>query len=750
VSPSPPARPPIPWHRRLEARVLVSVTLVAGLTLLAVLFVTSRLVTNYAFDRSGDDLIAARGAFRRLVETRTGFAAAHVRLITEQPVFRNHFPEAVEHAPSMDAMAQDYCDKLNAAFCIVTDPSGRWIGRTRVPDGAQPSALQQPIDSARTGKPVNTIVEIGQRLYLTVSEPAYVLPPEVLGTFTVAFVLDDQMARELASMARGQVTFLCAGGRPCGSSLNQVDQRAVGELISREPSLLESETPTLRDLGQSAYVGGTWSLGPAGRLLLLADWSPTGVTVARLHQALLWVGLATFAIAIAGMIVFGRRLTRPLRDLASAADELAGGDWTRRMPVDGPAEARVMAEAFNQMTVAMRQREDQLRQAQKMEAVGRLAGGIAHDFNNLLTGILGYADLLYKELPSEDPKRADVDGIRKAGRSAAALTKQLLAFSRKQVMQPVVLDLNDVITGSEHLMRRLLGEDITLEVKPAADLAQIKADRAQLEQVLLNLAVNARDAMPGVGRLTISTENAAANRDDLVERLSGAAGAHVLLRVADTGHGMSAEVQAHLFEPFFTTKEVGKGTGLGLSTVYGVIKQSAGHIWAESDVGRGATFVIALPAVAAIPEPAAAVVERAETAPRGTETVLLVEDNDAVRDLARDTLRRFGYEVIEARNGEEALQIGRTQLGRISLLVTDLVMPLMGGRELAAKLTASRAELKVIFTSGYPADTLGPQAVLEPGTHFIQKPFTPMLLGQTVRDVLDAHGVVRRTGLRLH
>jgi CheY-like chemotaxis protein len=276
--------------------------------------------------------------------------------------------------------------------------------------------------------------------------------------------------------------------------------------------------------------------------------------------------------------------------------------------------------------------------------------------------------------------RQDVEGIRKAGKSAAAMTKELLAFSRKQVLQPVILDLNEVVSGAENLVRRLLGEDITMELRLAPGVDCVKADRAQLEQVLLNLAVNARDAMPDGGRLTITTDVALGSRDDLAPRLAGATGRHVLLRVTDTGHGITPEVQARLFEPFFTTKEVGKGTGLGLSTVYGVVKQSAGHIWAESEVGRGATFVIALPAVEAPPADVAVKADRDDVPASGTETVLLVEDNDDVRGLAGATLRRFGYRVLEARNGAEALQTAQGRLEEIAIVVTDLVMPIMGGR----------------------------------------------------------------------
>ena len=734
MSPAPPPHAAIPWHGRLEARVLVSVTFVAGVALFAMLAVTSRLVTNYSVERSRSDLLAAREAFRRLVDTRTEFASSEVRLITELPVFREHMTKLQTHTPTMDGMVEHYCGKLNADFCIVTNAEGRWIGRAGALGAGDSAALAAAIDPVHEGRSTSGIFTWSEHLVLTVSEPAS-FGSETIGSFTAAFELNDDVAKELALAARCDVTFVCGDGRICGSSLPQDEHEAVVTMLA-EPAA-SGVAPALREIGDAAYVGSVSSLGESNaRLVLLQDFEPTRRTLGQLHTALLWVGVATFGVAVGGMLVFGRRLTRPLRDLADAANDVASGNWTRRVPVNGPAEGRVMAEAFNQMTVALREREEQLHQAQKMEAIGRLAGGVAHDFNNLLTGIIGYAELLLQDMPPDHPMRADVEGIHKAGRSAAALTRDLLAFSRKQVLQPVVLDLNDVVTGIEHLLRRLLGEDITLQLRLAANLDQVKADRAQVEQVLLNLAVNSRDAMPGGGRLLIETENAVGTRDDIAAHLSGASGRHVVLRVRDTGQGMTPEVQARLFEPFFTTKELGKGTGLGLSTVYGVIKQSAGFIWADSTVGKGSTFTIALPAIRGVATATATIDPHQRTA-GGSETVLLVEDNDAARDLARDALKRYGYNVIEAKNGVEALRIATAELDRISLVLTDLVMPLMGGRELAARLSERRQGVKVIFTSGYPADTLGPHGALERGAVFIQKPFSPAALGQTVRDVLD-------------
>jgi len=386
---------------------------------------------------------------------------------------------------------------------------------------------------------------------------------------------------------------------------------------------------------------------------------------------------------------------------------------------------------------ALKQREEQLRQSQKMEAIGRLAGGVAHDFNNLLTAILGYTHLMQTELPPEHPLRADLDEIEQAGQSAAALTRELLAFSRKQVLQPVVLDLNTVVERIENLLGRLVGADIELVLSLAPDLACVRADRSQMEQVIMNLAVNARDAMPAGGRLSISTAVAAMDGTPIRQGLPAFGGRHVLLTVSDTGNGMSDDVLRHIFEPFFTTKEVGKGTGLGLATVYGTVKQSGGYIWVDSKVGRGSTFHICLPALdaVAVDEP-----ERDDTAPpaRGTEIILLVEDNELVRGMAREALVRAGYEVLVAPNGFEALRVASEHIHEIAAVVSDMVMPIMGGPELATRLREMRADLKIIFTSGYSEDPDLQGYRRDLAAAFVQKPFTPSQLARVVRETIDA------------
>jgi two-component system cell cycle sensor histidine kinase/response regulator CckA len=384
---------------------------------------------------------------------------------------------------------------------------------------------------------------------------------------------------------------------------------------------------------------------------------------------------------------------------------------------------------------------DHLRQMQKMEAVGQLAGGIAHDFNNLLTGILSFCDLILQELRPDDPIRGDVEQIRQAAQRAATLTRQLLAFSRRQVLQPRVLSLNSVIDELDSMLRRVLGASITLETELDPGLWHVFADPGQLEQVVVNLVVNARDAMPAGGRVTIATANV--RLDALRGTGTGALnpGDYVVLSVGDSGVGMDQATQARIFEPFFTTKELGRGTGLGLSTVFGIVQQSGGEVTVESAPGQGATFRVYLPRhvgpASAAPRP-----DR-RALPGGSETLLLVEDEAAVRASARRLLERYGYTILEARHGADALRIFEANEARIDLVLTDIVMPEMGGRELVERLRAYRPGLKVLFMSGYTEQAITADGVMPPGTGFLEKPFTIDGLMRRLREVLDGSAAAR-------
>jgi len=387
---------------------------------------------------------------------------------------------------------------------------------------------------------------------------------------------------------------------------------------------------------------------------------------------------------------------------------------------------------------ALHRSEEHLRQSQKMEAVGRLAGGIAHDFNNLLTAIIGYSDLLQDTLAGNPHARQQVLEIRTAGQRAASLTQQLLAFSRRQVLQPKVLDLNVIVRDFERMLRRLVGERIKVVVHCASGLWQVRTDPGEIGRALMNLALNARDAMPDGGTLSIETANAILTEADSSEQ-NLAPGRYVTMAVGDTGVGMDAEMQAHIFELFFTTKETGKGTGLGLATVQGIVEQSGGAIRCRSELGRGSTFQIFLPAVAEALDKGLRPDGGLAQAPKGSEVILMVEDEEAVRKLGRTILEASGYTVLDARDGREGLALCEVHPGPIDLLVTDVVMPELGGRELVQGALKLRPQMKVMFLSGHAQDVILKEGV-EKGTAFLRKPFAPVELAQKVREVLDSDG----------
>jgi signal transduction histidine kinase len=414
--------------------------------------------------------------------------------------------------------------------------------------------------------------------------------------------------------------------------------------------------------------------------------------------------------------------TAPMRD--------AGGDVIGIMSVLEDITER------KQIEEALHQSEEQFRQSQKMEAVGMLAGGVAHDFNNLLTAIRGYSDLLLQRIDAASPYRKEVEEIHKAGERASALTRQLLAFSRKQVLQAKVLDLNEIVSGMEEMLRRMIDENIDVITVLRPDAWSVQVDRGQIEQVVMNLVVNARDAIERGGKITIETGNVVLD-DAYVSRHSVVApGAYAMLAVSDTGVGMDEETKERLFDPFFTTKEKGKGTGLGLSTVYGIIKQSNGYIWVYSEPNRGTSFKIYLPRHESLlaeekPDMSPAAL------PRGHETILLVEDEELVRVLARDVLRKNGYTVLEARDGADAMGVAVSHRGPIHLMITDVVMPNMGGQEVAFSLAPLLGEMKVLFMSGYTDDAIVRHGILRPGAQFLQKPFRLDAFLRKVREVLD-------------
>jgi len=435
-------------------------------------------------------------------------------------------------------------------------------------------------------------------------------------------------------------------------------------------------------------------------------------------------------------------------DVFAVMSAASVGDTAARVPIPDDAnledaETRlgvalnVLLDDLAFRTAELRRTEEQLRQSQKMEAIGRLAGGIAHDFNNMLSVIMSYASIVSGELKAEDPLRADVEEITLASRRAADLTRQLLAFSRQQVIEPRIVDLNDIINKMDNMIRRLIGEDIRFRTKATPGLGKVKVDPGQMDQVIMNLVVNARDAMPTGGQLTIETGNVDLGEQYAREHLGVTPGPHVMLAVSDTGTGMDKATQDRIFEPFFTTKEQGKGTGLGLATAFGIVQQNGGNIWVYSELGKGATFKIYFPQTAESELPVAAPAQPPAIV-RGTETILLVEDDEQLRVVVREVLEKNGYRVIEAPQGDDALLFAKEHEETIHMVLTDVVMPLMSGKELARILTRLHPEMKVLYMSGYTQNAVVHHGVLDAGANLLQKPITPELLLRRVREVLDA------------
>jgi signal transduction histidine kinase/ActR/RegA family two-component response regulator len=562
---------------------------------------------------------------------------------------------------------------------------------------------------------------------------------------TVGYALDDELARGLAQVTH-RVVNLVGNGHVYASSLPAAERDALATALDGGDQSLNSATG-LRDIGNREFAVGIFPLtldggsAVAARLILLDDWAPTQEFLTQLRWRLLGTGAVIFAVALGMGILFSRRMARPLEDLATAAQDIAAGNWSRQLPIRGTAEEVVMAQAVNAMTTSLRhwyeeakERDDQLRHAQKVEALGRLAGGLAHDFNNFLTAIKGYAELLLEDFDPADKQRSKAEGIVRAADTAAGLTRQLLAFSRKRVVAVQVLSLDRLLSSTEKMLHRLIGEDVVLTTSIAPGTGCVKADPHQIEQVLLNLVVNARDAMPRGGTIDVHLAGVELPEAHETSGVRLQPGRYVRLTVRDTGCGMTPEVKARIFEPFFTTKREGAGTGLGLAVVVGIVEQLGGAIVVDTELNRGTTFHVYMPQTAeveveAVAAPAAAVAG-------GSGTILLVDDEPQVADLVMRALRDGGYTVLTASHGTEALEVLRTSAAPIDLLLTDIIMPGMNGRELADRVRQLQPDIRVLYMSGYSDDAILRHGVEAATMQFLAKPFSMKALSAKVREAL--------------
>jgi signal transduction histidine kinase/CheY-like chemotaxis protein len=546
------------------------------------------------------------------------------------------------------------------------------------------------------------------------------------GTVVVGQELDESVVRDLGRLLSSEVA-LSYQGRIVASTFDPYRQSELSSQLLIRPNISEMR------LGQDRYFASSLNLSPelsaAPSLMVLRSDSETIAFLERLNHLLIQVGCIAILAGVFLAFLISHTFTRPLGTLVQGVYALEHGSFDFPLKVSGTDEVAEVTLAFDRMRRSLQknisereQLEEQLRQSQKMEALGRLAGGVAHDFNNLLTIIKGHSDLLLDWLKAAEPAYKSCEQIHKAADRASSLTRQLLVFSRRQVLQPKVLDLNSLIHEMDKLLERLIREDVDFLFVPGASLGSVKADPGQIEQVLLNLTVNACDAMPTGGKLIIETRNTRVDEKYALTRPGLQTGSFVLLTASDTGHGMDPKTRARIFEPFFTTKDVGKGTGLGLSTVYGIVKQSGGFIWVDSTPGKGTCFEVYLPKVN---EKTDLEVSKKPALPsvHGSPTILVVEDDAAVRDLAVNFLDSAGYRVLAAREGVEALQIARHSGDPISALLTDIVMPNMRGTELAASLRDLLPQVNVIFMSGYLEHNVESHELMASG-HFLDKPFT--------------------------
>lgn len=667
-------------------------------------------------------------------------------LLATLAALRDEDPSVIEE-PSQDPWQSQDCNLLALA-----DSSGKIVGLHTTTPGLDASTAQNLLSRSLRERTRTAWWYDGSDLYEVVMQPIYTSAQTHTreGTVAVGYQIGPATVDELRETSSTQAAFRY-GNDVVVSTLPPLREQEFGAQMGLNPN--RSQISLRNELFLASTVNLTPGERPAVTLTVLKPYSSAISFLNRLNHLLL--GLWLVAVLAGGALVYflSDAFTRPLARLSQGVRALESGDFTYPLEAKGGDEVAELTRSFDRMRATLlkndakrQELERQLRQSQRMEAMGRLAGGVAHDFNNLLTVIKGHSSLLRDRLGADHPCIENSRQVERAADRAASLTRQLLAFSRMQVLQPKVIDLNALVEDMGQMLKRLVREDITFSFSPGKSLGHVKADPSQIEQVILNLTVNACDAMPQGGRLTVETYNVDVDESASRDRPPMPPGQYVAIAVTDTGTGMDAQTKARIFEPFFTTKEMGKGTGLGLATVYGVVKQSDGFIWVESEQGQGARFEVYLARVNDATEISRPHKDDTPSA-RRRDTILIAEDEESVRDLATEFLRSAGYTVLTAENGVEALAIAK-RAGEIRLLVTDVVMPKLRGPELAERLRRLRPEIGVVYMSGYLEYDRGNGEFLNDGL-FLQKPFSRDALVKKVaealarRRVADPNALVR-------
>ena len=726
---------------RLRTKFLLSLILVStGLTV-ATLVVVRGVVRMRMRDSIRTDLANSVDTYRIFQKQRDESFSRSAQLLANLPTLRAVMTTG-DPATIQDASAEVFAQS-HAGVMVLAGPAGNVLGFRHYTDGdgialdSVRDALHRTLNNAEShdwwysGAHLHEVWI--EKIYL--GDSASTAP---IGFLVLGDRIDDQSAKDFAAVSGSEVAFFYRD-QIAASTLSG---GKVEDLLGVPPSRAMRGAPDQIRMGGEDYIEASLKLSddPLVTLRIYKSLDKATAFVNRLNHLLIALGVLSILIGALCVFLISDTFTRPLSNLVSGVRAVETGDYSYPLTAKTSDEVGEVTVAFDRMRTSLqntqaeqRQLENKLRQAHKMEAIGRLAGGVAHDFNNLLTIIGGNSDLMLDRPGLDDFQRRCIEQIQKAARRAVSMTRQLLAFSRMQVLQPQVMDLNSIVTDMGKMLPRLIGEHIDYQFAPDPKLAAVKADPGQIEQVLMNLAVNARDAMPQGGKLTVRTENVCFDAAEAAKRPPMTVGNYVRLAVSDTGHGMDEKTKAHIFEPFFTTKEVGKGTGLGLATVYGVVKQSGGFIWVESAPGQGTTFEIYLPSTSGAVQKADAD-PNLSAAPPGHERILVVEDEPDVRELACRFLRVKGYSVFEAKDGVEALEVARKHGDAIDAVLTDMLMPHMGGADLIRKLQAVRPNITVIFMTGYSEYLKGDLCEVFPGSVILQKPFSPASLVGLVKE----------------